>query len=236
MSEKDQIAMLWATPILGGIFFISYWLLMDLFPPPAANLSAEDVVALYEAGGLKLRIGAVICSLTAGFTLPLTLVLTAQMARLEKGFPVLAAMQLVAGALGTLIFMLPSMFWAIAGFTIERGTELTLLTHEIAFLMLVTPWTFYGYQIFPIAILALRRTNVANTGLPRWTGYLSLWTAFVTLAGPVALLVKTGPFAWSGVLAFWLPLSIYFVWIVGLSMTLYRGIKLQSSDQMAPSL
>ena len=227
MSEKHQLTLIWVTPILGTLFFLSYWLLLDMFPPPAADLAADQVVAFYREGGLQLRVGAMLCVVTGGFIIPLTAVLTAQMARLEEGFPVYAAMQLVGGALGTVIYMIPAMFWGIAGFTLDRAPELTLLMHEVAFLMLVAPWTFFGYQIIPIAVVALKQKPAANTAIPRWVGYLSLWTAFITLAGPVCLLVKTGPFAWNGLLAFWMPVGVYFVWIISLSVTLYKGIKAQ---------
>jgi hypothetical protein len=44
------------------------------------------------------------------------------------------------------------------------------------------------------------------------------------MPGGVIPLFKSGPLAYNGVLAFWIPFSIFFVWLVVMPMVLHRAI------------
>jgi hypothetical protein len=65
---------------------------------------------------------------------------------------------------------------------------------------------------------------------PRWLGYFNLWAA--TLFTPAALLnfFKTGPFAWSGVFCFWLPLTIFGIWFFVMAWALRGAILRQAHE------
>jgi hypothetical protein len=49
--------------------------------------------------------------------------------------------------------------------------------------------------------------------------------------GAIAFDTRTGPFAWNGLLVFWMALSIYVVWIIMLSVMLFKAISKQEQDQ-----
>jgi hypothetical protein len=46
-------------------------------------------------------------------------------------------------------------------------------------------------------------------------------------AGPVAFLTRTGPFAWDGLLVFWIPLTLVIGWISIMAALLLRAIGAQ---------
>jgi hypothetical protein len=45
------------TLVLATIYFAAFVFLMDFFPPPDANLNADQAAALYSHSNLKFRIG-----------------------------------------------------------------------------------------------------------------------------------------------------------------------------------
>ncbi len=47
--------------------------------------------------------------------------------------------------------------------------------------------------------------------------------------GAVAFLTRSGPFAWNGLLAFWLPVVTFFGWIVVAATMLFRAIAAQET-------
>jgi hypothetical protein len=45
-----------------------------------------------------------------------------------------------------------------------------------------------------------------------WVAYFNFWVGLLSLPGALIPLFKTGPFAWDGLLAFWLPLVVFGIW------------------------
>ena len=97
--------------ILGFIWFLAMLVFMDFIPPPHADLDPDAVAALYTHNNLQFRIGRVVMLAVSGFWFPIAMVITAQMARLEKGFPLWAVMQCAASAVGVVFFILPPLLW-----------------------------------------------------------------------------------------------------------------------------
>lgn len=214
--------------LVGGVLYgIGFWKLTGFIPPPSPTLSAPEVVQLYADENLKFRIGVVVCLIAGGFNAPWSVAIAVQMARCERGVPVWAIAQLTAGILGTILFMAPPLFWGVAAFSVDREPALTLLMHELAFLTLVTPVSFFWLQALPIAFIGLRRTDIAHSAFPRWMGYMSAWLIACAELGVVAQLFKTGPFAWNGLFTFWIPLLAFTAWFSLLSYTMLKAITRQ---------
>jgi len=64
---------------------------------------------------------------------------------------------------------------------------------------------------------------------PRWFGYLNVWFALLSLPGGAVLIFNDGPLAWNGVIAFWVPLAAFVVWMVGITIALRSSIKAEEA-------
>src|SRR5581483_3345724 len=60
---------------------------------------------------------------------------------------------------------------------------------------------------------------------PRWVGYYNLWTAFMFLPGALVIFFHTGPFAWNGILAFWVVAVLFGAWFIVMTFVLLQAIK-----------
>jgi hypothetical protein len=85
--------------------------------------------------------------------------------------------------------------------------------------------------IVPPVVWALS-TGVAilcDTGqepiFPRWAGYLSLFAALAQVPALALVYTHTGPFAWDGLMSWWIPLSDFFVWIVAMMALSIRAVQ-----------
>jgi hypothetical protein len=228
MQASHQRTLIWIGVVLSIIYCYGYAGLMGFFPPPEPGLPASDVATLYAAHGMQFRIGVALMLISGGFLLPWTLVISVQMARDEKGVPIWAILQALAGVLSTLIFFLPAIFWAAASFSPERDPALTKMMHELAFLTFITPVCVFPIQIIPIAVVALSHKDKPElSAFPRWLGYFTLWEAVIAEAGVAALLFKSGPFAWNGLFPFYLPIIVFTLWISAVFYTIFRALRLQ---------
>lgn len=234
MNAKNQKALIWTGVAMANLFTLAFVFLMEFWPLPAPTLDATQVLALYTRHNLQFRFGVVVMCLASCFFLPWTAVICAQMTRLEKGFPIWAVLAGLAGTLGTWLFAFPPILWGVAAFMVERNPEITLFMHQFAFICFVAPANFFLLQTVPIAVVALSPSNTRpDSAFPRWLGWLTLWTGVLGSSGIMAFVFNTGPFAWNGLISFYLPLVVFTVWIVAFIYCLLRAIGIQ--ERAAPA-
>jgi magnesium-transporting ATPase (P-type) len=228
MSERGQAIMIWWALIFMSIFGFALWGLLQMMPPPPATLTAAEVAAFYTEHNTQIRLGAVVASWTSAFMVPFSTVVAIQMARLEKGAPVWSVLAFAGGILMSIFLVLPPIFWGIAAYTPTRPPEVTALMHEIGTLTLVTTDQFYIFQMIALTCVSLTQKVDANSPFPRWLGFFTLWAALAFEVGAIAFVPKTGPFAWNGALVYWMPLSVFGLWVTTVSISMLRALKRQS--------
>ena len=69
-----------------------------------------------------------------------------------------------------------------------------------------------------------------NPVFPRWAGYLNFWIAMMFLPGSITVFFHTGPFAWNGILVWYLPLTAFAVWMVTMSILVLRAIAAEDAQ------
>jgi hypothetical protein len=110
----------------------------------------------------------------------------------------------------SLFLMLPPLFWGVAAYTAPRkDPEVTTLMHDLATLTLTTTDQYYIFVWVAVTVIALRPPTQLvknNRSLAGWR-YLSLWITIMFEAGAVAFVLRSGPFAWNGLLVFWCSIS-----------------------------
>lgn len=229
-SSAQRALIFWSLGML-FIFMLAFVFLIRFVPLPPATLDAAEVAAIYRENSGGIRIGAVIASWVAAFPVPLALVISVQMARLERGFPIWSVLQFAGGCLMSMFLVFPPLLWGAIAFSPDRPAEITLALHELAALTLVTTDQYFIFQFVAIAVLCLTAIPTASSPFPRWFGYYTIWTAFMFELGAFAFIPRTGPFAWNGFFVFWIPLSIFCLWIIVTSVMLLKAIKRQSVEE-----
>jgi hypothetical protein len=227
MSEKSQVILVWWTIVSTIVFGLAWVFLIRLMPLPAPTQSAENVARFYAENTLSIRLGATICSWTSAFLVPISVVVSVQLARLEKGVPVWSILYFAGGILTSIFLVLPPVLWGVAAFTPSRPPEVTLVLHELAILMFVTTAQFFLFYMVALVVVTFSQASDTRSPFPRWFGYLTVWVALITEVGAVGYLTKHGPFAWNGLFVFWLPFGIGFAWLAVLAILLLRALKLQ---------
>lgn len=202
--------------LFGGIIS-SGWM-----PPLSPTESAAEIAARYQEHTTGIRIGAVMMLWGAGATVPIGCLIAAHIKQVEGEFSPLTYMQVVGCAGGLVAITMPVMFFGIAAFRPERGAELTLLINDLAWV----PFIINGVPAilqavsWGVAILSDRR---AAPPFPRWLAYFNFWAAFSFLPAFLLLFFKTGPFAWNGLLSFWLAATLFGGWFLVASVMLIRA-------------
>lgn len=230
MNATSQRVMIWAGMLLSGVYTVGFAFLMNLFPLPPPLLGVEEVVHLYTQNNLQFLIGAALMMVSGCFMLPWVVVLYAQMSRYEKGTPVWAILQGMAGTLQTGLFIVPPFFWGLAAFSPQRDPGLTVMLHEAGFISFIVPICTMTLVVIPVSVICFMRKSDTHSAFPRWLGYIGLLQATEGQLGVMALLFKSGPFAWNGLFPFFLPVGLFGAWITPLLFLLLRAIRHQEME------
>lgn len=211
-------------PLFTVAFVIGFVPIAGLFPPPSPHESAAQIALFFREHTTAIRIGTAVCMFGV---VPLTswgAGLAALTAPGEGGTPVLAWIQLACVGMGVLTGVIDFTIWALAAFRPEQSSPSTLLLLDdlgwFLFLFAISPFCLWLVAL-GVAILLDRR---ARPPLPRWSAYLSFTCALAFV--PAGLIFfKTGPLAWNGVLALYVPLGAYFAWELTMSVLFFGAIR-----------
>ncbi len=160
--------------------------------------------------------------------------LTVQMRRIEGRHSVLAFTQLALGAVLILEFIYLTMFWQVATFRPERSPEAVQLLNDMAWLPFIA---LTGSVVIQAAVIgfALLGDQGPDPVFPRWAGYFNLWCALMFTPGSVTVFFKDGPLAWNGVIAWYLPLGAFGIWVAGNSWLLFRSADRSVPQDLGPA-
>lgn len=226
MNKKAQLICLWCAPVMGIFVAVGWWLLAKFVPPPLPSATAVEIAEMFRANTNGIRVGMVLLMVGAGFFMPFIAVISAQINRIEGSTPVLTYTQLLGGVINVAIITASAMLWSTAAFRPERDPELIQLLNDASWLMTVMTFPPILIQAGAIGVAILSDKSAVPV-FPRWLGYLNFWLMLLSLPGGVVVFFKSGPFAWNGLLAFWLPFSVFSIWFNAMFIMLLKAIKSQ---------
>lgn len=217
------------------LFCAGFWWIAGLIPPPAPSWSATEITRFYLENRTRIRLGLVISMLAAALVFPFTVAIMLQIRRIEGHMSPLAYSQLGAGWTTPLLLALPMFAMGAAAYRPDRtDPEITQALNDLGWLPLVG---FAGPAVLQAIVIgvAILRDHRERPVLPRWVGYYNLWCAIGFTAGALVICFWDGPFAWNGIIAFWLALTIFGTWFVVMGAVLHRAINEQERDEVGGS-
>lgn len=213
---------------LGGPFcalFLGVGLLLAGFvPPPSPGLPAEAVAALYLERAPLIRSGMVLGLVGIIGYIALVCVISARLRIIEAGSRLAADLQLGAGAIGVLTVMFPLMIFGTTAFRPERDPQLTQLLNDLGWLIIIPAFPTFIAQFLGIAFAALQDRS-PQPMFPRWSAYFNVWVGLLFVPGAFAYFLRSGPFAWDGLLSFWIAASAFFLWLLVMPVLVLRSLR-----------
>jgi hypothetical protein len=64
---------------------------------------------------------------------------------------------------------------------------------------------------------------------PRWSAYLSIFVSFFMFEAALILFFKTGPFSQNGLLVFYVPMVVFFAWVMVFSILALKAINAEAA-------
>lgn len=214
MNTRAVKAFIWSGPALIVAMVVAQWGMMRFIPAPSPDLTAPELAQKFIERKNEIRVGSIIQCIFWSFWATWGVAITLFIRKMERGYPILTygSLALVGG--GYVFFILIPMTWAVVAFRPETldPSIIQIMNDWVWFDFLFT-WPPFALWMVIIAIAIFNDRNVP-TVYPRWVGYLNCWCAVLIFPAGLISLFKTGPFAYNGIGAFWIPFAVFFGWMV----------------------
>jgi hypothetical protein len=200
------------------------------FPPPREDWDLPTVVRFFVDNSVRIRIGMGVAAFVSGLYLLWTMAIARVMRKLEGTTSAPLTIIQICGGFGTcmaIIFF--SILWSVAGFEASvrdadpHTIQLLNDTGWIAFDLVGIP-TMAQMGALGVVLLG-RRDSGAPQLMPRWVAYLSFLVTLSFLEVLLLLFFKTGPFAWHGVVTYYVILIGFFAWMAAVSHHVLKALR-----------
>lgn len=205
----------WTGPAMTILFLVGAVPLANFFVPPySAAHTPADVTQMYVDNLTGIRLGCVVMCFAAALFLPFGLSIAAVVRQTDPAGVLLSWIQVASVAVATIVIVMIPIFWGVA--TYRAGSispEITQSWNDAGWFGVLFAVPPFSLWCVAIAVAIMRR----GATLPRWLGYLNLWMAILFMPAMMMIFFKHGPFAQNGVLTFWMPVGVFFGWIITMS-------------------
>jgi hypothetical protein len=207
--------------VLAGIGFFAF---AGIVPVKGPNYGTERLVQWYVAHDTGIRAGMVFLMIAMGLIVPWGMALATQARRAAPQHPILFHIQVACVATAMLLGIFVALTGAIAAYRPGSiSPDITQTLHDVWWFLWVFAWSYFMVWNFAVAasILVDRREDRI---FPRWAGYLSAWIAFGYTPASLVVFFKSGPFAYNGIMTWWLPTLSFFTWMAVMTGLTIRAI------------
>ena len=214
IKRRLWLACVWTWPTAIVCFGIPFVFGAGFVPPPNPSWSAARVAAFYADNLTGIRVGILCAMFASALLLPFYAVLSAEIKKIEGRPGLLASIQWGGAIVLVTFFQIIALAWLTASYRQDVSPDVTRVLNDYCWFVWSTLIPTYMIQYICMAIAGFMDRREQPLW-PRWAAYMNLWVAVTGAGGVLAVFFKTGPFAWNGVVGFWIPVVVF---VVGMSV------------------
>lgn len=204
-----------------GVFFMGFG---RFVPPLSPTSSAQEITQFFVDHTVRTRVAIALSLLASAAALPWLATICLQIRRIEGRWGILSVTQIFAGVLFVPGFLFPFMILAAASFRPEqRSPEITQMLNDLFWLMAIG--LIEGLVVQALVLTVATFMDHGDVPVfPRWFGYVNIWFVLLALPAGAVVIFTSGPLAWNGIFAFWIPIPAFTAWIVVVTLCVRRAI------------
>jgi hypothetical protein len=221
-----------------GPLFCVLWLVgagplaLFILPPESAAHTALKTVSTYTEHLTAVRIGCVLMIFSSMIYCVWAVVVTLYTREAEGHRPALFWIQMLSLACCEVVVMLIGFFWGVAAFRAGQASpDVTQALNDLGwFGVLFTGAPFAMYMIALAGSIFLDKSE--RPPFPRWVAYLNLFVTFFMFEACLIAFFKHGAFSQNGLMVFYVPMIVFFVWIVVMTTMVMKAVNREQEELM----
>lgn len=214
----------WAGQLAMFLMFMAMWPAWHILPPPSPSLPLAEWASHFHDNTVGVFVGAAMMMAGSSLFLVFGGGLCACLKRMEgKNCPLTYGMMMFF-PFGFFPLFAMLVFLVEAAFRPGMNPEIIGMLADLGLFMLAIPGLVALIQFVIIGVIILRDVN-AEPIFPRWTAYINIWVGILSIPGCIVPFFKSGPFAWNGIIAFWIPAIAFGILINVLFFAMTKAAK-----------
>lgn len=210
------------------LMFVAILPLMHMLPTLPPSWTATQIAAHYREYSTGILAGAVLIMFSSMMVATFSGILCCYIKKTEGEFTPITYSFLAISAWGWGSFFMSGIAFSVAAFRPENSDETIRVLSDLAIMLLIIPGIV---QVLQSGLLAVATFN-QKPGVeifPRWYGYFNAFVAAVNIPAATVALFKIGPFAWNGVLGYWVELILFGPWFYTSMWVMYQATKREAA-------
>lgn len=188
-----------------GPIIIAGWL-----PPLSANMDAQELKSIFVRDHFAILVAMTLCGLSGMFYTLFGSAISTVIERMSPHHKSLARVQFTMAAGTGIVISLVGFLGLALAFRTDIDAEVLRFGADLWFLTFVGWYCPALWQFVTISWAVF--SDSEQKFYPRWVGYLNMWVALSLAPGLYMAFFHDGPFAWHGILGFWLIALGFFGW------------------------
>lgn len=214
----------WMGPLFVVAFYYCWGVLGHNFPPFTPDTPASEVAGWFRENANGARLGMVVAMTFApaygvwGYSLAKVL------EQVDGKDTILVQLARVGAAWTTITVLIPSSFWLTAAFRPEALPDWMIqILYDMAWLLIDLAYAVTSVQLFALGVGFLGDKR-ATPLIPKWLAWYGIWVGFMFILECVMPYFRSGAFARSGILNFWIEFLIWMAWVPVLTGYVLKAI------------
>lgn len=206
-----------------ALVFAGWWFVARYYPLHAPTDSAQDIQSFYQSNPTLIRLGLVIVMWGAALFIGFTAALTECFSRIEGRRGALSTIAALTGFSIAMLTFYPPLWWLVAAFRPEsQSLDILYMLNDAGWLQFIGGIALL-MPVYPAMVAAVFIDKNDKPIFPRWIAYYCIWTFTMSLPDQLLFFFKDGPFAWDGLFGFWIPVTVFAMWILVISTYMIKA-------------
>lgn len=200
---------LWCSWIFSALTAIGWLGIAHFWAPLPADAGLEATKLWFsETHHWGTIIGCTIFYIACGFLVPASIQFGLMLAKIEGRRPLWSITTTVSGIFISLIIFMNACAWIVCAYRPETSADVIQSWYDWAWFAFLLGWIYLAVEMVATGIVELQDTR-EQPMIPRWLTWFTFAGAasLLTAAGPAFF--KSGPFAYNGLLGFYVPMVVW---------------------------
>lgn len=223
---------IWCTWIF-SLFTVVGWLgIAHFYQPAPADLGLEATWTWFlQTHKWGIIIGCSIFYIACTLLVPGSIQFGIMLTKIEGRWPLWSITTAVCGVFISLIIFFNSCAWIVCAYRPGFGADVVQALSDWAWMAFLLGWAYLALEMLGTAIVELQDKRETPM-IPRWLTWATFAGCLILVGAAGPAFFQSGPFAYHGLLGFYLPMAVWGLYLNLTSWYMYKELEREDAGEI----